>query len=255
MKEIPRQSLQPARRARGAALVLGVALALLAGPASALPITLNVDSGQSSIDVDVSASILSASDTAQVSGSMQADLDLGLPSFEAVSGAFGLSDLAMSASLFGNGFNINSEDLVADFTGGPVAGSQLDAITFEFDLAGFMLSLNSGSIFGDTFGSLVGASTFDFDLTVDPFEFVLPSTVMTVTATPAGGSAFDILAEIPLSDSLTLLTADTGLPVDVTLGLDGDIVMTGLLVPEPGTLLLGLAALGGLAVQARRARR
>lgn len=247
------QILRSLRRTRGAALALGLVLAFAASQASATPITLSVDSGQSSIDVDVSASILSADDTAVVSGSLQADLDLGLPSFEALSGAFELSDLEISASTFGNGFNIESEDLGAGFTGGPVLGNQTDAITFQFDLAGFVLSLDSGSIFGETFGGLVGASTFSFDIEQEPFDFVLTSTLMTLTATPVGND-FNIVASIPIDDELVIDGDEADLPLDVTLGVNGDIVMTGLLVPEPGVLLLLLAGLGGLAARGRRAR-
>jgi len=252
MQGFPSGRRWPAGAALG--LALGLAVSLGAGAAHALPITLAVDETQSQITVDVTA-VLTGSDTATVSGFVDADLDLGtLPSFAANSGDLAISDLAISASTFGNGFNINSENLVADLVGGPVGGSQLDAVTFEFDLAGFVLSIDRGRIFGDTFGGLVGDSTFEFDLEAEPFDFVLSSTIMTLVATPLGGDAFDVLATVPIQDELDLPAAETGLPADVTLGLNGSMVLNGTLVPEPGLLLLLASGVAGGVLFGRRRR-
>ena len=88
------------------------------------------------------------------------------------------------------------------------------------------------------------------DASVDPFEFVLPSTIVTASLTDLGGGLTGVDVFIPVAISTAI--EDLGLPA--SLDLAGSIVLYGefLSVPEPS--LLALVVTGLAATVARRRR-
>ncbi len=207
---------------RQTAVAWTAALGLAAGTAQALPITWTIDDSASSFVVAIPA-LGATSNAASVGGTIGGDVDAS--SISANSGAIDVL-----------------EDVNLTILGGPATGSGLSGTLTGAstpidgggvaDLDGWLLTLNQGSLVAAGLG-------LNIDLSVDPFEFVLPTTLSTISDLGAG------LLEwvIPLSASTTI----SGIGVD----LSGAIVATGTPVPEPGTATLMLLGLAGLAARRR----
>ncbi len=248
---------------------LGLALAALSflGPltaaATAIPVTLTVDPTQSSLTVSVSADApiigaISGSGTSTVSGTLDADVqgaDTLSPAISATSGVIGLSDLNINLlddGLFGT-IDIATSGLIADVMGTSVTGTLAGGL-FDFDLAGWTLTLGTGDIVVSATGLAqlaLPSNPLTIDASSSPFAFDLPSpTIANALFAPSGPNAA-IVVVLPVDISSTI--DEFGVPASISLA--GQIMLFGeVAVPEPGTLALLLAGLAGWA-RAGRARR
>ncbi|MCG8589446.1 MAG: PEP-CTERM sorting domain-containing protein [Proteobacteria bacterium] len=246
-------NLRRGLRAGGVALV-GL---LCAAPALALPVSLTVDAVQSSVLIEIvvpNAPIvgtLSGSDTIGVAGTAEADVSFGAtPMLEVTSGDLTLGDFDISllSGFFGN-VDVTSSNLGSGIAGGPAAGTETQPGSFDFDLVGFILSIDSGVI-DLTASGLAGSQIDDttVDLGAEPIDFVLPAaTIATVDATPLPGGEFDLVVTIPFEIETSLDQVEQ----ENQVLLSGTIVLTGQAIPEPSTLLLLSLGLGGLAYGSR----
>jgi len=217
------------RVAVGWTAALAVALGLAAGTAQALPITWTIDSSVSSFTVSLPA-FSATSNAASVGGTISGDVDD--MSISAASGAIDVLD-DLNLTVFGSA--VTGSNL-----GGTLSGASAPIVGGVADLQGWVLSLDQGSLVSAGLG-------LDIDLATAPFDFVLPTTLSTIT--DLGGGVLEWI--IPLSAS-TVVDASAvidGLTLDIE--VSGTLVATGTPVPEPGTATLMLLGLAGLAARRR----
>lgn len=214
---------------RGAAVSLTAALAfafaMAAGTAQALPITWTIDSSASSFVVSI-PTVGATSNTASVGGTISGDVDAA--SISATSGAIDVLD-DLNLTVIGN-------PVTGSGLGGTLSGASTPIAGGVADLDGWVLSLNQGSLVSAGLG-------LNIDLATEPFDFVLPTTLSTVS--DLGSGVLEWL--IPISASTTVAVSGLSLGVNVT----GTILATGTPVPEPGTATLMLLGLAGLAARRR----
>ncbi len=229
--------------------------------AEAIPVPLTVDSGQSTVVISVSANApviggISGSDTATVSGTVNADLfdPFGpAPVLSASGASLGLSDIHIDLydNIFLGSIDVDSSGLMADLFGSSVVGTpNLLPMGFDFDLGGWQLTVDAGTI--DVTGSgLAGgalpSNPLQIDASVTPFPFLLPPTTASATITPLGGGFGYLGILIPIAISTQF---DVGLTDPADLDLTGQIFLEGFFsVPEPAGLLLIGIGLFALAVR------
>ena len=208
---------------------LGVALGLAAGTAQALPITWTIDDSASSLIVSI-PDFSATSNTASVGGTISGDVDA-----TAISASSGAIDILDDLNLSVLGSAVTGSGL-----GGTLSGASAPIVGGVADLDGWVLSLNQGSLVSAGLG-------LNIDLATAPFDFVLPTTLSTIS--DLGGGVLEWL--IPLSATTTVDASAVlpGLMLDVD--VSGTILATGTPVPEPGTATLMLLGLAGLAARRR----
>jgi hypothetical protein len=256
------------RRAR--ALISAISCATLAANAAS-GVVLTVDPAQSTVDAELTVSIVSDTDTLQFSGTMISDSMLVTdPTFGVVvdniqvtSADLGLSDGAWSLYFFlFVDVLVDSMDLRATASSDVILGTPVAMNTSEFELQGSVLTFNQGVVVAT--GSALGSSIdVNNDLSVTPLEFPFEdSTIATVVVTEAGGDVYDIDVTIPVEASVIALED----PEVVTLNLsNGQIVLTGTVietenpVPTLGEwrtlgLMLLLVAVGSAILHRRRSQ-
>ncbi len=249
-------------------LVALAAVALLGFTTSAralpLPFSLEVDAGASSLSLTISALGGAATGAAVTSlyttgpgDGLDGNIDLAnyagnVPGNGATtSGGAGLTDATLVLNLgFLGGANAGLQGIHASISGGPLnaIGPQISGNPGQntYDLGGTTLTLDSGSITYSGFGpigGLLGVGAFG-----TPLGFTLPSgTLATVKLGPGPGSRGMTLS-IPVNIATTVTTN----PVQIDAILGGQLVFTGVRVPEPGTIALLAVGLVGLVPVVRR---
>lgn len=266
-----------------AALAAIVAVGLSAGVASAKPVHLSIDSTQSSISLTIGAlgGAVTAAATASVaddlppaeppyptpatglfpnagfgvySGGADASLDcIGTTpdAFTIYAGEGDLSDISLSLSLgFLGAVNAAGVGLGLSLSGPTLLPSSAMPGMGTYDLAGLTLSIDQGQITYQGTGAIGGA------LGTGTFNFGDPDDAISITLGPGQATGIvkvDANGCMTLTIPINILTTVTTDPIDVTAQLQGQLVLTGCKVPEPGTLvLLGLAGLGLVPVIRRR---
>jgi hypothetical protein len=175
---------------------------------------------------------------------------LGLNSIDA-----NLSDIGLTISLgFLGGVSAQLIGTGIGGTGPVVGGISPGALMNVFDLAGTTLALNQGvATYKGTgaVGGLLGSGTFDFGASPVALPLPVGSTVkLTEEQNLLDPTKYNVTIMVPLA-FIDTITTD---PVDVTVQLMGQIILTGMkVVPEPGALaLLGLGAVGFIVAVLRR---
>jgi len=209
---------------------LGVALGLAAGTAQALPITWTIDSSTSSFIVSI-PDFGATSNAASLGGTISGDVDA--TSISASTGAIDVLD-DLNLTVLGN-------PVTGSGLGGTLSGAPTPIVGGVADLDGWVLSLDQGALVSAALG-------LNIDLATAPFDFVLPTTLSTISDLGAG------LLEwvIPLSASTTVDASAIFPGLMLAVDVSGTIVATGTPVPEPGTATLMLLGLAGLAARCRR---
>lgn len=214
----------------GLTAALGLALAMAAGTAQALPITWTIDSSVSSFTVSI-PDFGATSNAASVGGTISGDVDAS--GISASSGAIDVLD-DLNLTVLGNA-------VTGSGLGGTLSGALAPIVGGVADLGGWVLSLDQGALVSTGLG-------LNIDLATAPFDFVLPTTLSTIS--DLGGGVLEWM--IPLSASTTV-DASAVLPgLMLGVNVSGTIVATGTPVPEPGTTTLMLLGLAGLAARRRR---
>lgn len=266
-----------------AALAAVSALGLGASVANAKPVHLSVNSSLSTIKLTISAvgGGLTAAATATVAddlppaeapystpftttyplagfGNNSGGLDAELvcigttpDAFQIAAGEVDLSDVALSLNLgFLGAVDAGGTGLGASLSSGIVLPTSAMPGMGTYDLGGAVLSLDQGMITYNGTGPLggaLGSGSFNFE-GADAVDFPLPSGTLATVKTDVGGG---VTVTIPINVTTTVLTD----PIDVTAILNGQIVLTGIKVPEPGTLvLIGMGAVAMIPVIRRRRR-
>lgn len=234
-----------------------LASALLAAPAGALPIVLDVDEVASQVTASIAAPFPSAPQAIAVSGSLMLEMEVVVDPFDgplasAVSSQG--STIALSDATYvlstppGVSLSVSGTGVGADLQGPTATGLPFGPGTSLFDVFGYTLSLNTGMLtgVGDSFGNPLD---FAADLGLAPLDFVYPlNSVAQMVLVDLGGGAFDVALTLPFDAQVTLAPGG----VETALALQGQVVLTGsAVVPEPATGLLLTAGLAALALRRR----
>lgn len=228
------------------------AVLAVSGVASAKPIAWNIDESLSFLTLKLTT--LSGAVTGQVTVSMSGSGTADQDNADVLS-LLGGNALLSDATL----------DLSLGFLGNIAAGLQsvgvglptgvFNPVGNTYDLGGGALNLNSGIITysgSGPVGGLLGTGSFDFN--TDPISFPIPNGLAIATLTEGVGppNATPVTLDIPLNVS-TIVTTD---PIQVDAALTARIVLTGVRIPEPGTMaLMGLGLIGIIPVVRRRLAR
>lgn len=241
------------------ALTFAAFLALIAvsGVASAKPIAWSIDQNLSflSLKLTTLSGAVTGEAKATLSGNAAADLD-GSGILSLLSGSALLSDEQLNLSLgFLGNVAAGLQSVAAGLPTGVVNPTGSTATTYTYDLGGTTLFLNGGVITysgSGPVGALLGSGSFDFN--TDPLSFPIPNGVAIATLTLGPGSPNNtpVTLDIPLNVS-TIVTTD---PIQIDAALNARIVLTGVRIPEPGTMvLMGLGLIGLVPVVRRKLAR
>ncbi len=240
-----------------AKLALIAAIALAAAPAAAMPIVLGVDPAASDVTASIGAPFPSAPQQIGVTGSLSFEIQLVDDPFDGLLASALSSDggmLAFSDATYvlatppGVSLSVSGTGVGAGVLGPMRMGFPFGPGTSLFDLFGYTLSLNVGTLtgVGDSLGSPLDFST---DLGAAPLVFVYPlDSIAQLVLVDHGDDTFDATLLFPFDAQVTL--APSG--IETTFALEGQLVLTGIAsIPEPAS---GLLLAGGLATLATRRR-
>jgi hypothetical protein len=253
--------MRPAKIRQGS-LVLSLLLSLAALPASAVTVVWNVDQPSSPLSISLHLEIpllgttFTGTGDTSAGGTVDSDVAEPLepsPSLQFTGASLTFADTTfMTDDILGTGaVVVTTSGIGGTWTGGPASGAPPGSGPWTVDLAGFVVTLDAGTI---TATHPLLSQTFDLSMT--PLVLVLPTTLATLTAFPLGGSLYDLSVVVPVAGIVNLdpLVPLPGVTVNPSVELVGTISMgaTATLVPEPGTALLAAAGLVGLAALGRR---
>jgi hypothetical protein len=209
-----------------AALVLG-------GSAQASPITLTADAS-SNFSLGIAAGALgSATGSGAINGSMNTDIDL-TPTVTGGSGAFSVATFTITGLLLGPLTISNFHITVTNPSSVTGTGSN----PYNVDIGGAVVAVDGGQV-------LLNGTNVLFDFGASPTVVTAPSGSNSTLTLGASSTTWSI----PFTTLSTLATL--GIPVNITIGTNLNLVGPAV-VPEPGTLLLLGAGVAGLAVVGRR---
>lgn len=250
---------RPARHRLSVLAALAAFLLLGGTAAHAVPITLNVDSAQSSMQVSVTLNSLgmTQSQTVSVTGPVYADLTLGSsPSLAISSAALSIGDSVITFTLpAGLGtVTIQSTGLMADLFGGPSVGTETTPGELQIPMSGYTQVLDQGIVSTSATGfaaNIVSPSTQD--LSTNPISIALDPATAILDYTTGPGGMVDVVFTTPVSGSTTVTASGQ----TATISLSGNMLFTGSAVintasvPEPAPLALLAFGLAGLALFGR----
>jgi len=231
---------------------------VLAWPASALPVSLQVDPSASSLNISITVIDEMFGGTASQAVSLHGDVTAALsltvdPLFGEIPSA--LQVLSADLSLDGIDYDIpvqffgflhaTSPSLGANLASPATSGILPGANQNVFDLGGGAMTIDSGLLSFDPFGPITGFGDLSVDFAQQSSTFTMPpgSTVKVIEDRVAPQRT-NLTLMVPISVTGTLRTS----PIPITAQLSGLLVATGMkLVPEPGSFLL--LAIGALLVQ------
>lgn len=229
-----------------------VAILAVSGVASAKPIAWQIDSNLSflSLKLTTLSGAVTGEAKATMTGGGTADLD-NANVLSLLGGNAALSDEQLNLSL---GFLGNVAAGLQSLGVGLPTGV-FNPVGNTYDLGGGALIINSGMITysgSGPVGTLLGTGAFNFN--TDPLVFAIPNGIAIASLTVGAGppNATPVTLDIPLNIS-TIVTTD---PIQIDAALTARIVLTGVRIPEPGTMaLMGLGLIGIIPVIRRKLAR
>lgn len=178
------------------------------------------------IEVSIAVGFLSDSDTTQLTGTVQAIVDVDLTAATASQLRFFDGDIDASDMSFTFGFppNFGQEARTLDVSGLPLDRTSAVSATGEVDAAPFRILLNEGTL--ESSGSVAGSSSTS--LADEPLE--LPGNgIGSVVVTALGDNRYSVRAELPVMGDETFDADGT----EIDLSYNGNLVAAGEFTFDP----------------------